>query len=316
MITLEPGRVAPHSDATRPGSRFLDLRALAALGNLRFTTRQRIEGAYSGRHRSRHRSGSGEFVDYREYSAGEDLRRLDWKVFGRTGKAYVRLYEDETNVVCTLAVDASGSMRFGGFPGDPYGSKLEYAQFLATGLSHLISRGQDQVGLALLEDGLREFLAPGATPDHVARIQSMIAEIGTTPAQVVAPSLSDLFQCVRSRGVLLFISDFLFTDIEAAFGALRLFKHRQFEVIALHLVHPHEERLPEGTAFRFDGLENDGHVDCSPAEIRQMYEQRFADHLAAIRTLALATGCDYRRVSTAIPWINTLQGFLAERTPR
>ncbi len=302
--------------AASTANRFLDLRALAALEQMRFTTRQRIEGAYSGRHRSRHRSGSGEFVDYREYSPGEDLRRLDWKVLGRTGKAYIRQYEEETNVVCTLAVDASGSMRFGGHPGDAYGSKLDYAQYLSTGLSHLISRGQDQVGLALLADGLQEFIPPGATPDHVARLQSAIANVRTTPAEVVAPSLSDLFLRIRSRGVLLLISDFLFTDVADAFGALRLFKHRQFEVIALHLVHPDEERLPEGIAFRFDGLENDGYVDCSPAEIRAQYEQRFAEHLAMIRTLALASGCDYRRVSTATPWITTLQSFLAERTPR
>jgi uncharacterized protein (DUF58 family) len=297
-------------------SRFLDLRALAALEHLRFTTRHRIEGTYSGRHRSRHRSGSGEFVDYREYSAGEDLRRLDWKVFGRTGKAYVRLYEEETNVVCTLALDASGSMRFGGHRGDAHGSKLEYAQFLATGFSHVISRGQDQVGLALLADGLREVIPPGATPDHVARIQTKIADVDTGPARTIAPALAELFQRIRGRGVLLVISDFLFEDAEAAFGALKMFKHRQFEVIALHLVHPEEERLPEGLAFRFDGLENDGHVDCSPAEVRAQYEQRFANHLAAIRTLALATGCDYRRVSTAVPWINTLQEFLAKRTHR
>jgi hypothetical protein len=150
----------------------------------------------------------------------------------------------------------------------------------------------------------------------VSRIQSKIAGVDTSPAQLIAPALSELFQRIRGRGVLLLISDFLFNDLERAFGALRMFKHRQFEVIALHLVHPDEERLPEGVAFRFDGLENDGHVDCSPAEVRAQYEQRFANHLASIRTLALATGCDYRRVSTAVPWIDTLQEFLAKRTRR
>src|SRR5262245_4049042 len=92
-------------------TRFLDLRALSALDHMRFATRHRIEGSYSGRHKSRHRGGSGEFVDYREYSPGEDLRRLDWKVFARTGKAYIRIFQDETNLLCTLALDVSGSMR-------------------------------------------------------------------------------------------------------------------------------------------------------------------------------------------------------------
>ncbi|HLQ43870.1 MAG TPA: DUF58 domain-containing protein [Planctomycetaceae bacterium] len=295
-------------------SRFLDLRALAALQHLRFTTRHRIEGSYSGRHQSRQQGGAGEFVDYREYTAGEDLRRLDWKVFGRTGKAYVRLYQDETNVVCTLAIDASGSMRFGGHAGDTQGSKLEYAQFLATAFSHVISQGQDQVGLVVLTDKLEELIPPGSTPDHVTSVQESIEQLSTTPTTIIAPALRDLFERSRGRGVLMLMSDFLFEDLDEAFTAVRLFRHRQSEVIVLHLVHPDEERLPAGMAFRFEGLENDGRVDCSPAEIRDLYEQRFAAHLAAVRALALSNGCDYRRVSTAIPYLQTLGGFLVERS--
>src|SRR5579862_9836969 len=94
-------------------SRFLELRALAALEHMRFTTRHRIEGTYSGRHASRQFGGAGEFVDYRDYAPGEDLRRLDWKVLARTGKAYVRLFQDETNLLCTLAIDASGLIQYG-----------------------------------------------------------------------------------------------------------------------------------------------------------------------------------------------------------
>ena len=119
---------------------------------MRFTTRRRVEGTFMGCHQSRQLGGAGEFVDFREYTGGEDLRRLDWKVLARTGKAFVRLHEEETNLVCTLAIDASGSMRFGAAGRrDPRGSKLEYVQYLATALSHVISRSQDQVGLAVLE---------------------------------------------------------------------------------------------------------------------------------------------------------------------
>ena len=152
-------------------SRFLDLHALSALEHLRFTTRRRIEGAYSGRHLSRQQGGAGEFVDFREYSGSEDLRRLDWKVLARTGKAFVRLHQDETNLLCTLAIDASGSMAFGAAGRrDPSGSKLQYAQYLATALSHVVARGQDQIGVAALDDRLREHLPPGGAPSHVARV--------------------------------------------------------------------------------------------------------------------------------------------------
>ncbi|MEX1098740.1 MAG: DUF58 domain-containing protein [Planctomycetales bacterium] len=301
---------------TALASCFLDLQALAALERMRFATRHRIEGAYSGRHRSRQLGGAGEFVDFREYASGEDLRRLDWKVLARTGKAYVKLYQDETNLLCTLAIDASGSMRFGETNGRAHagGSKLEYAQFLATALSHVISRGQDQVGVAVLSEALDEFVPTGGTPSHVAHVQRVIENVATRPAARMGPALEQLFRRTERRGVLLLMSDFLAEDLEAVFAAVRLFRHRQSEVVILHLIHPEEERLPEGAAFRFEGLENDGRVDCSPHEIRAAYQQRFEAHAGMVRSLSLANGCDYRRTSTAVPYLQTLGEFLVERT--
>lgn len=296
-------------------SRFLELRALAALEHMRFSTRHRIEGAYSGRHQSHQQGGAGEFVDYREYTGGEDLRRLDWKVYGRTGKAFVRLYQDETNLVCTLAVDASGSMEFGATASRAGTlSKLAYVQYLATALSHIISRSQDQVGLAVLGASLRHALPPGGTLTHVALIQDLIEQMATEPARRMAPTLEELFARSSRRGVLLLMSDFLMEDLEDSFAAIRLFRHHRWEVVAIHVVHPDEERLPEGAAYRFEGMEADGQVSCSPAEVRAAYRRRFAAHLAAVRRYALVAGCDYRLASTAVPYLRTLQGFLVERT--
>jgi uncharacterized protein (DUF58 family) len=317
-------------------SRFLDLRALSALEHLRFTTRHHIEGSYSGRHPSRQQGGAGEFVDFREYSGSEDLRRLDWKVLGRSGKAIVRLYQDETNLNCTLAIDASGSMDFGkhdssarkgkasaGVKGDSpifaaqksgqSPSKLEYVQYLATALSHVIVHGQDQVGLALLNHKLRDYMPPGGTLSHLRLLQEKIERLEVQPTQRMSQGLRDLFECSKRRGVLLLLSDFLMEDMEDVFSAVRLFRHRAWEVIVLHVVHPQEERLPEGTAFRFIGMEDEGSVNCTPAEIRSLYRERFSAHLAMVRQLALAGGCDYRRASTAIPYLQVLGGFLVER---
>lgn len=301
--------------STQTVSRFLDLRALSAYEHMRFSTRHRIEGPYSGRHESRQKGGAGEFVDFREYAAGEDLRRLDWKVLGRTGRAYVRLYQNETNLRCTLVIDASGSMLFGARSrSDSTGSKLEYAQYLATALSHVISRGRDQVGLATVAGGVCDFVVPGSTPIHIAGLQESIAELHTEPATDLGYALEELFRRLGRRGVLLVMSDFLVDDLESVFASVRLFRHRHWEVILLHLIHPEEESLPQGRAFRFEGLERDGQVDCTPAEIRALYRERFEAHAAAVRSLALAAGCDYRRVSTATPYLKVLGGFLVERT--
>lgn len=300
---------------TRSQSRFLELQSLATLAHLRFSTQRRIDGAYCGRHRSRQLGGAGEFVDFREYSPGDDLRRLDWKVLARTGRSYLRLYQDETNMSCTLLVDASGSMRYGGQKHgvDGPGSKLEYAQFFATALSQIVTGAQDQVGLAIATDRLRRFIPPGSTPEHLARVHHEIEGLRTRPVTDLGAALRQLFEQLSRRGVLLLISDFLCDPLEDAFAALRLFRARFWEIIALHLVHPAEERLPAGTAFRFEGLENDGQVNCSPAEISRAYEERFEAHCTAVRSMALASGCDYRRVSTATPYLQTLAGFLVER---
>jgi uncharacterized protein (DUF58 family) len=279
---------------------------------MRFATRHRIEGSYSGRHRSRQHGGAGEFADYREYSGSEDLRRLDWKVLGRTGKAFIKIYEDETNLVCTLAIDVSGSMAFGeGRAG--HGSKLEYAQYLSTALSHVITRGQDQVGLAVLQGGDVQFIPPGGTASHAEAVQAAIERLTTAPAREMGEDVRKLFQLSARRGVLMLMSDFLQEDLEDIFAALRLFRHRAWEVVVLHIVHPDEERLPDGIAYRFVGMEDEGSVACSPADISRVYHQRFDAHLAMVRQLALAGGCDYRRISTAVPYLQTLGGFLVER---
>ena len=290
------------------GSRFLDLRALAALARLRFTTRQRIEGSYSGRHRARQPGGAAEFSDFREYAEGEDLRRLDWKVLARTGRAYTRLYQDETNLNCSIVLDASNSMRFG----TP--SKLEYVQYFASALAHLISLQQDQVGLALVARGLDRVLPPGGTPSHVARVLESVERIESQPVSDLAGGLRELFQRLTRRGVLLIASDFLVDDLDAVFAAIRLFRHRQWEVVVLHITHPDEERLPDGAAFRFEGMEGEAQIDCSPSEVRELYQAAFNAHSAAVRTLALAAGCDFCHVSTATPYLQTLGSFLVERS--
>jgi hypothetical protein len=156
-------------------------------------------------------------------------------------------------------------------------------------------------------------LPPGARRTHVNQLYGLVERSVPRPTRSMAAGLRELFERCRRRGVLLLMSDFLMEDLEAVFAGLRLFRHRGWEVIILHLVHPEEERLPEATAFRFEGMEAEGWVDCSPAEVWATYRDRFAAHLAMVRQLALAGGCDYRRVSTAIPYLQTLSGFLVER---
>jgi len=296
-------------------SRFLNLNALSGLQSMRFSTRHRIEGTYSGRHTSRTMGGSGEFADYRQYTPGEDLRRLDWRVMARTGRAYIKLFQDETNLVCTPVIDLSNSMRFGGQSATNLkGSKLDYAQHFVTALTHIVCFGRDQMGLATINESVVDFHAPGSTPDHVSQLYRAIEGLDPKGAVDWQNAMGELFQRSAGRGVMLLVSDFLSDDLEALFSSIRLFRHRGWEVIALHLVHPDEERLPSGTAFRFEGMEGEGSTVCSPSEIQAIYEANFKNHLSMVRSMALSAGCDYRMVSTMIPYLETLSGFLVERS--
>jgi uncharacterized protein (DUF58 family) len=282
---------------------------------MRFTTPRRVEGAYSGRHRAKRLGGAGEFVDYREYTPGDDLRRVDWRVMGRMERAYLKLFQDETDLSCTLVLDVSGSMLQGSMSfGKTDGSKLEWMQYFATALSHLIVLDRDAVGLALVSDSLVGYYPPSSAYQHRMLLHEEIERLKPTGKSQLAEGLDQLMLRVRRRGVLLLISDFLVDSRDRLVASLRKFRSRGWEVIALHLVHPDEQRLPEGLAFRFFGLEGDGLVDCQLAEIRHEYQERFATHLAATRAAVLGTGCDYHRASTAESYLDVLRSFLVLRS--
>lgn len=296
-------------------SRFFEPQKLTGLERMRFTTKRRVEGNYSGRHIARRMGGAGEFVDYREYTPGDDLRRLDWRVMGRTGRGYLKLFQDETNLNCTIVLDVSGSMEQGAKRhSNLSGSKLEWGQYFATALSHLIVLGRDAVGMGLVGEQLVDYWPPSSAYQHRMLLHEQIERLRPAGRSELAGSLDELILRVSQRGVLLLISDFLVDSLEPLISSLRKYRSRGWEVIALHLVHPDEERLPEGMAFRFTGFEADGTVDCQLSEVRREYEKRFNLHLAATRAALLGVGCEYHRASTKTSYLEVLRSFLVLRS--
>jgi uncharacterized protein (DUF58 family) len=286
---------------------------IAALAGRRFSPRRRFEGSFSGRHPSNRQGGAAEFADYREFTEGEDPRRLDWKVLARTGRAYIRLHHDETNLACMLVLDMSGSMSYAGLE-KRWPAKLDYAKYLCTALSYLIGMQQDQAGLALVGTDLSDFLPPGGTTSHIDRLHQLIEAARPQPGSNLAGALQTLFQRLTRRAVYVVVSDFLVDELDSLYAALRMFRHRQSEVLLLHVIHPEEERLPTGRAFRLEGMERDGSVNASPVEIAESYERRFRDHVAAVREMGLAAGCEYRRVSLMTPYVDVLHGLMTDRS--
>lgn len=294
---------------------YFEAARLAGLEKMRFTTSRHVEGSYSGRHIAKRRGGAGEFVDYREYSPGDDLRRIDWKALGRTGRSYLKLFQDETDLRCTLVLDCSGSMSQGSkSTSDIRGSKLEWMKYFATALSHLIVLGRDAVGLCAINSSIDEYLSPVASVQQRLLVHQSIERLQSQGPTDLAGGLNSALLRSSRRGVLLVISDFLVPNLEEVISSFRKFRARGWEIITLHLIHPDEERLPEGNAFRFNGLEDDGSVDCQVAEIRRAYEDRFAAHLQQTRTALYAAGCDYHLIRTSDPYLDVLRSFMVLRS--
>ncbi len=294
---------------------FFDPAALAGLERMRFVTRRHVEGSYSGRHTTKRRGGAGEFVDYREYTPGDDLRRVDWKAMGRMGRAYLKLFQDETDLSCTLLIDCSGSMTQGArSASDGRGGKLQWSQYFATALAHLLVVQRDAVGVGVVRERLTDYLPPAGSAQHGALVRQAIQQLTPSGTTDLAQGLDDLLIRARRRGVLMILSDFLVDSLDPIIASVRKFRARGWEIIAMHLIHPDERDLPEGNAFRFLDWEGEGMVNCQLVEVRQEYKRRFEAMTATIRGSLLSVGCDYHRVMTSQSYIDVLRSFLVTRS--
>lgn len=294
---------------------FFEPSKLAGLEKMRFTARRRVEGSYTGRHLAKRLGGAGEFVDYREYTPGDDLRRLDWRVLGRTGRSYLKVYQDETDLSCTLVIDGSGSMFQGAkSTKNLSGSKLQWVQYFATALTHLIILGRDHAGLALLQQDTVDYLPPSSSFKQRGLLHEAIGRIRPNGTTCLAEGLNQLMLSVKRCGVLMLFSDFLVDSTDLLAASIRKFRARGWEVIAVHVIHPDEELLPQGPAYRFWGLEAEGIISCQPSEIRREYEEQFLNFVSETRALLIGLGCEYHRASTAESYLDILRSFLVLRS--
>ncbi|QDV43560.1 hypothetical protein Enr13x_34170 [Stieleria neptunia] len=300
------------SQTTPYVSRFFEASSLAGLERMRFSPRRAVEGNFSGRHRSRRRGGAGEFVDYREYAPGDDVRRIDWKAMGRMGRAYLKIFQDETDLNCTLVLDVSGSMAQGA-GNQTAGAKLEWMQYFATALSHLIVFNRDAVGLAVIGEQLTEYIAPSSSTQSRQLMHHTIEQLEAAGTTQLGQGLEDVLKRSPRGGVLVILSDFLVDSIDEVVSRIRTFRARGWEVITIHLIHPDEQNLPDGNAFRFAGLEGDGVVSCQLSEVRHAYQQRFEALAVMIRNVLSSSGSDYYRVSTNESYLEVLRSFLVVR---
>jgi uncharacterized protein (DUF58 family) len=278
-----------------PSPKFLEPQTLARLAGLKLRARHIVEGYVAGLHRSPFRGFSIEFAEHREYAPGDDLRYVDWKVFGRTDKVYLKQYEDETNLVCYLVLDVSESMRYRS-PRAPL-SKLEYAQCIAASLAWLVLAQQDSVALATFDTEVRAYVRPGSSPAQLQQLLGVMEAAGGERKTATGPIFHDLAERLKKRGVVLILSD-LFDDVASMLAGLKHFHHRRHDVILLHILDPAELDFPFHGPTLFKGMEQMPEVLADPRSLRQAYLREFGQYLRDVQSAALAQQMDYRLIRT------------------
>lgn len=291
----------------------LDPQTLAKLHGLRMRAQHIVEGFVSGSHRSPYRGFSIEFAEHREYAPGDDLRYLDWKVFGRTDKFYLKQYEDETNLIAYLVLDVSESMTYRG-PGAAL-SKLEYAECIAATMAWLTLHQQDAVGLATFDEDIRTLIEPGSSPTQLQQFFDALDRTEPRRKTATGPIFHQLAERFRKRGIVLVISDF-FDDVDTMIAGLKHFRHRRHDVVLVHLLDPAELDFPFQQPTMFHGLEQMPELLVDPQSLRKAYLREINAAIDALKSQARSANIDYLQVRTDQPLDVVLNAFLSGRMAR
>ena len=268
-------------------TKYLRAEDVRRLERFAFTPRTLVEGRMAGRHRSTTAGPSTEFRDYRLYVPGDDVRQVDWRVFARTDRYYLRTHNQETNAVCHILLDSSNSMGYG----DP-DSKLDYASRFAAALSYLVVRNKDTVSLQLFDEEARRFLPPGSTTAHLQQLLLTLEENVPTGRTSLAAALERSLAQLQRRGALIVLSDF-FDDVGTLFDALNPYLHRGFEVYLYHILAPTELELPDHGLVTFQDMESNGRVIAHTRNLRAAYRQSMQEHIQHLRDGARRRGVTY-----------------------
>ena len=294
--------------------RLLRPEVLARLGTLELVARTVVDGLTTGLHRSPHFGFSQEFAEYRAYAEGDDLRHVDWNVYARTDRAYVKRFEGETNTSVTLLLDASASMGFG----EPVG-KFEQARWFVASLAWLARRQHDALGLAVFDERVREIQTTSARPDSLPRALALLersaAAFGTGTGRDVVTALEALRPSMARRGLVVLVSD-LYAEPEELLDALQPLAHAGQDIAVFHLLDPAEARPALARVGALRDLETDERVIVDPAFLAASYRRRFEAHGEALASACRRVGADYRTLSTDEPLDAALQAYLRFRERR
>jgi uncharacterized protein (DUF58 family) len=289
----------------------LDPALLTGLGDLELVARVVVDGTVAGLHRSPFHGFSAEFSQYRHYRPGDDLKYVDWKLYGRTDRFYTKQYLETTNLVAVLALDASASM---GYRGAASVSKLEYGRLLVAGLAHLLGRQGDGVGLVVYDDAIRQYVPARRGQPHLRRLLVALSRVEPGGATAAAVPLRRAFELLRRRGLVVIVSD-LYDEDDRLETELRRAVHVGHEAAVLHVLTREEIDLPVRTEAELEDLESHQRMVVGPGTLPD-YRAQVAAFLEGWRSRCARYGIDYVRVTTDVPPDAALRSYLLRRAAR
>lgn len=288
--------------------RLLDPAVVARLATMELRARLVVEGFIAGLHRGPYRGFSVEFAEHRAYMPGDPIRHVDWKVYAKTDRFFIKQFEEETNLRAYVVLDASASMGYGS--GEV--SKLEYGSMLAASLMYLMLKQQDSVGLLIFDTKVRRYIPPRSTRSHLHFMLSELEKQTPGARTDVGSTLHDLAERVQRRGLIILISD-LQDDSERVLSGLRHFRHRKHEVLVFHILDPSELDFPFEGEVRLRDLETREEILTQPWRVRDRYQGAVREWLLDYRRRCRESAIDYVAAETRTPYDSLLLGYLQKR---
>jgi uncharacterized protein (DUF58 family) len=293
------------------GLRFLDPKVLAKIRSLELKAKYVVEGFMSGLHRSPYKGFSVEFAEYRQYMPGDEIRYIDWRVFGRSDKFFIKEFEEETNLRCYLTIDISESM---GYKSKKSAlTKLEYASYLAASLAYFMTQQRDGAGLVTLDNDIRDFMPASMKTGHLHSVLVTLERIKLGGASNMAPVLHNLAEMYVKRGLVCLISDLL-DDVDGIVKALKHFRFRGHEVIIFHILDYDELEFPFTGLTKFEEMETKNELITLPDALRQSYLKQLNSFISKYKEECLTLDIDYVLLNTSKPLDFALMQYLAKRS--
>ncbi|HEX7071442.1 MAG TPA: DUF58 domain-containing protein [Rhodothermales bacterium] len=292
-------------------NRFIDPLTLSRISSLELLARGVVEGFVSGLHRSPYRGFSVEFMAYRPYMPGDDLMHLDWKLFARTDRYFIKEFEDETNTALNVLLDVSASMEFG----SGAVTKRAYGSYLAAALAYLAVRQHDAVGLTLFDERVRTSLPPRSTRRHLHFLLRELESAAPGTRSAIEKPLHELAERQRKRGFVALVSDLL-DEPESIVDGLRHFRYLGHDVIVFHVIDPQEMTFPFSDLVEFEDMESGDRLTVSAEAARDVYLENLTRHQETIRRECALQGIDYVLLPTDQPLDAALFAYLAGRGGR